>query len=44
LFDKESKIWNRDRDLKRIVDPKSSLNDSALYLLLHCRSKCFKKE
>jgi hypothetical protein len=43
-FYKESKIWNQDRDLKRIVDPKSSLNDSALNLLLHWRSKWFKKE
>jgi hypothetical protein len=34
-FDKESKM---------IVDPKSSLNDPVLNLLLHHRSKWFKKE
>jgi hypothetical protein len=40
----ESKIWNRACDLKRIADPKSSSNDPVLNLLLHYRSKWFKKE
>jgi len=43
-FNEESKIWNRACDLKRIADPKSSSNDPVFNLLLHYRSKWFKKE
>jgi hypothetical protein len=37
-FHEESKIWNW------ITDPKSSSNDPVFNLLLHYRSKWFKKE
>jgi DNA-directed RNA polymerase beta subunit len=43
-FNEESKIWNQACDLKRIADPKSSSNDPVFNLLLHYRSKWFKKE
>jgi hypothetical protein len=43
-FNEESKIWNRACDLKRIADPKSSSNDPVFNLLLHYKSKWFKKE
>jgi hypothetical protein len=40
----ESKIWNWVCDLKKLTDLKSSPNDSIFNLLLHHRSKWFKKE
>jgi hypothetical protein len=43
-FHEESKIWNRACGLKRIADPKSSSNDPVFNLLLHHRSKWFRKE